>query len=524
MDEMEKTLEETNNTQRTENGALGYKSTSNILVDMNFRIPSYRDDRASALSDFRKAFEETPELALKWLFYARDIRKGLGERDLFVSIFKTLLHFQAINEATFKHLLPLIPEYGRWDDVVKLLGISKNYDHIISFFLAIQLSRDEENMEFNKNSVKHMEEYQPVSLLAKWLPSINTSSKETRKKAKLICSLLKLDKSFYRKTLAKLRAYLDVVEVKMSNNNWDKIDYAGVPSKANLLYNTAFFKHDSERRTEFINRVMAGETKINSSVAFPYEIVNKVEEEILKNNHDTKINALEAMWKNLPNYQLADTIVVADGSGSMMSPINKSSNVCALSVANSLAIYFSERLKGMYANRYITFSENPRFVDLAQGQDLVSKLKIAKKHCEVANTNIEKVFELILNTAVSTNAKQEDIPANILIISDMEFDDGAQFDNILFKGIEDSYREKGYKLPKLIFWNVNGRTNTIPLKENENGFALVSGFSLNVFNLITSGKLDPMEALRYVLLSDRYDLIKIMNEPLGKQKPIKTAF
>jgi hypothetical protein len=523
MENLRNTLESENNFQRTENNALGYKTTGRTLLDMNFRIPSYRENTIKALDDFKQAFWEDPELTLKWLFYARDVRGGLGERDLFINLFSDLVEKRGINQKTVDYLLPLISEYGRWGDVVRLLGISENIDQKLIALFGKQLKEDMANVRYNENAGPEDKKL-PVSLLAKWLPSVNTSSKQSRKNARIIYGYINggigIKERQYRKMLSKLRAYLDVVEVKMSDRCWGDIDYSRVPSKANILYNKAFFKHDPARREEFVTKAAKGEVKINSSVAYPYEIIHSLMKIVLergyivayrKANMNPEIEALEAMWKQLPDYQLENTIVVADESGSMTNNIPKSS-VTALEVANSLAIYFAERLKGEYNNKYITFSSRPQFVDLSEGKNLYDKICIALHHSEVANTDIKAVFELILKTAIKITARQEDIPANILIISDMEFDEGASWESPLFKEIERQYIEHGYKLPKIIFWNVNGRTNTIPMKENENGFALVSGFSLNVFKLITSGKLDPMEALIDVLMSERYSPVKLIKE------------
>ena len=155
-------------------------------------------------------------------------------------------------------------------------------------------------------------------------------------------------------------------------------------------------------------------------------------------------------------------------------------HVTALDVANALAIYFAERASGEFKDKYITFSKSPQLVDLGKVKTLRDKISIALKHNEIANTNVEAVFDLILNTAIKHNMKQEDVPQNILIISDMEFDEAtccAPSDERLFTTIGKKYANSGYKLPRLVFWNVNSRTRTIPVTQNENGVALVSGFS-----------------------------------------------
>jgi hypothetical protein len=200
--------------------------------------------------------------------------------------------------------------------------------------------------------------------------------------------------------------------------------------------------------------------------------------------------------------------------------VDNNSGVTALEVANALAIYFAEHSSGQFKDKYITFSENPQFVDFSNCDTLHDKLQTALAHDEIENTNIEKVFDLILTTAINNHMTQEDLPKNILIISDMEFDSCATCsatrkdrwgysprvrpDNRLFDVIAQKYAAAGYQIPRLVFWNVNSRTGTIPVKENDLGVALVSGFSVNVAKMVMSGKLDPFECLLETLNSERY--------------------
>jgi hypothetical protein len=228
---------------------------------------------------------------------------------------------------------------------------------------------------------------------------------------------------------------------------------------------------------------------------------------------------IEALWKALPDTVkgCGNTIVVADGSGSMTTTVDNNSRVTALEVANALAIYFAEHSSGQFKDKYITFSERPQFVDFSNCKTLHDKLHTALMHNEVANTNIEKVFDLILTSAVNNHMHQEDLPKNILIISDMEFDSCAtcnsynrysygrsRISQTLFDTIAQKYAREGYKMPRLVFWNVNSRTGTIPVKENDLGVALVSGFSVNVAKMVMSGKTDPFECLLETLNSERY--------------------
>ena len=356
-----------------------------------------------------------------------------------------------------------------------------------------------------------------ISLLAKWMCSENASSEKTKKYAKILRKGLGLSSREYRKMLSEMRKYLDVVETKMSAKNWSEIKYEAVPSRANLIYNSAFLKNDEERRREYLSKLEKGETKINASVLYPHDIVHKY-----MNGGWRRLNkkdaTVEALWKALPDTVngCGNTIVVADGSGSMTCNVGNNTSVTALEVANALAIYFAEHSSGQFKDKYITFSERPQFVDFSKHKTLHDKLKTALSHNEVANTNIEKVFDLILTTAVNNHMSQEEIPQNVLIISDMEFDSCATCglrsngwsynrpDKRLFEVIAQKYADAGYKLPRLVFWNVNSRTGTIPVKENELGVALVSGFSVNVVKMVMSGKLDPFECLLETLNSERY--------------------
>lgn len=492
LEEVKKTILEDYNDSYTENGAKGYKTTGKNLLDMNFRIPSYRNYTSDMIyEDFLEALHEDPNLAIKWLFYVRDIRGGLGERRLFREIMLWLS-----NDTSYLciALLPIIPEYGRWDDLIYILlyTVNSNVQKECIKIIKRQLELDLRGSRNDK----------PISLLAKWLPSINTSSEVTVEEAKKLATWLGLNERVYRKTLSHLRKYLNVVETKMSANNWNDVKYENVPSKANLLYADAFMKHDRDRRTEYLKLLSENKTTINSGTLYPHEIVHKYKSKYSE--------TLEAMWKSLPNVETPEsTIVVADGSASMRSLVDLKSKVTALEVANSLAIYFAERCRDEFKNKYITFSETPQLVNLGNAKYLKDKIQIALSYDEVANTNIERVFNLILKVAVGNKMKQEDIPANILIISDMEFDSAIYnpINSKLFKQLQEKYKYYGYYLPKLIFWNVNSRTNTIPLIQNDAGVILMSGFSVNNINMVLSGELDPYKALVKVLNNTRYDKV-----------------
>ena len=503
MDAMKSTLNNEYNISVTENGAIGYRTTGKELLDINFAVASLRRmSDAEVVKRFKKAFFEDQVLAMKWLFYARDAREGLGERRLFRVVLEDLIEN---NPEMVIPVINLIPEYGRYDDLWCLLD-NKESANIVCKLVDDQLVEDLNNMKAKKS----------ISLLAKWMPSINASSDKTKKYGKQICKALGATEREYRKMLAMFRKYLEVVETKMSAKNWGEIKYEAVPSRANLIYNSAFLRNDEERRRDYLSKLEKGETKINASVLYPHDIVHKYGGNYYRMK--AKDAAIEAMWKSLPDtvQGCGNTIVVADGSGSMCCNVGGGSGVTALEVANALAIYFAEHSSGEFKDKYITFSERPQLVDFSKAKSLRDKLQIAYSHNEISSTNIEKVFDLILDTAVKNKMHQEDIPANVLIISDMEFNSATycySSDNKpskrLFEVIAQKYAAFGYNLPRLVFWNVNSRTGTIPVKENDMGVALVSGFSVNIVKMVMSGKTDPYECLLETLNSERYAPIEV---------------
>lgn len=501
-----------NNVSVTENGAIGYKKTGKALLDLNFKLSSMRNwDENKIWSEFLAAFNENPALATVWLFFARDARSGCGERRVFRVIFP---HLSREKPEWAIKLLSLVPEYGRWDDLIEIVtgDVPCSVRDEAFSIIETQLTID----------CRHLLEDKPVSLLGKWLPSENTSSKETRRKAALIRNRLNLSPKHYREILSALRKHIDVTETKMSANQWSDINYDGVPSKAGMVYRSAFERHDGERYSEYLENVKSGKAKMNADVLYPYEIVHAYMSDDMWYDDELKRydETLELKWKSLPN-TVRDgdgTLVVVDGSGSMGARVGSTRLTCH-DVARSLGIYFAERLAGSFKNRFITFSANPKIVGFDGVETLRSKLRILIDEDECSNTNIEKTFDLILRTAVEHHMKQDEMPSNILIISDMEFDAATRsyewgtgytstFDQTLFGEISRRFESAGYKLPRLVFWNVCSRSETIPVTENELGVALVSGFSPNIADMVMSGELDPWQLLLDKLNSDRYEPVR----------------
>lgn len=491
-----------NRTSITENGAVGWATTGKKLLDLNFAVASLRKaSEQEIINKFIDAYYENPMLAMKWLFYLRDVTQGLGER----RSFRVIMNYLAEQHTDIAMaVLELISKYGRWDDLLELIDC--NNTTVINKVLDIiktQLKTDLRNLKENKSA----------SLLAKWLYSENASSKDTKRRAIIIRQYLGFTPKQYRQTLSALRKYLDVVECKMSAKEWENIDYSAVPSKANIKYSNAFMRNDEDRRRAYLESVKKGETKINASVLFPHDVVHKYSISGYWYRVSYYDEALEQMWKSLKDIgNIENTIVVADGSGSMTTRVDNNSSVTALEVANALAIYCGERCSGEFKDKYITFSSRPQLVDFSNASSLHNKLEIAYKHNEISNTNIEAVFDLILKTAINNHMTQNEIPQNVLIVSDMEFDSCARgydgyVNSTLFDTIANRYAQYSYKLPRLIFWNLTSRTGTIPVKQKDMGVALVSGFSANIMKLVLNGELDPYKALVKELDSDRYEAV-----------------
>lgn len=513
MNEFQQTLNRVNNFQQTENGATGYSTSGQNLVDLNFVVPSrHKNVSPVELEKFVQALNEDTVLAVKWLFYLRDVREGLGERDSFIKLFKTLWMADPVSAGK---VVKLIPEYGRWKDVIDILAEFPNDNDLTeTIYLLIdnQLREDCVNLTEDKS----------VSLLAKWLPSINASGK-SRKLAKRICNKLGLTFENYRKVLSSLRKYLDVTEVKTCGGKWNEIDYNKVSSNANARYLNSFMRHDPERRQKYLDALsspVASGAVMHASNLYPHEVYAKYST-TYRRHYGVDVNedqGIEALWANLKNIDtVGNTMVVVDGSGSMTTNI-KGSNVMAIDVARSLGVFFSERCIGEFKDKVIEFSARPRYIDLTDCKSLADKYNTLNKYDDCSNTNLEKVFDLLLKTALDHNLPQSELPQRILVVSDMEFDYATNISSgnhnevmaryqTLFESIKTKWIKYGYTMPNIVFWNINSRTNTIPVTANECGVTLVSGYSVNNVKMVLSGDVNPWTALKSVLESDRYNAI-----------------
>lgn len=497
-----------NNLTMTANGANAYKTSGSKLVDINFAIGELRSvSEENIIKKFRDAFEENPEFALKWLFWLRDVREGSGERKAFRVILKDLSK-NGLSKFV-DNMVPYLGFYGRYDDMWELLDTPSK--SAVLRFTAKQLKEDLANRKAGKS----------ISLISKWIPSGNASSKVSAKYNKQIRNYLKWTPSQMQHTMTILRKYIDVVERKMSSDNWQAIDYEKVPSKASKLYTKAFMKHDKDRYTAYLEGLKTGKAKVNASVLNPCEIVHKLYESISWSRRDPNTTTLmEAMWKNLPDRVQGegDTICVLDTSGSMGSRVDyKSNSMSCKEVAESLAIYFAERCSGVFQNKIITFSHSPRYMDLTGCDSLESKLKHIQKYGEVSDTNIEATFDLLLNTAIQGRLTQDELPKRVLILSDMGFNDASEYtpDETLFQTINRKWNKAGYEMPTLIFWNILGESRwgygskAMPVSYKEDfPCILVSGYNTASLNMALKGQESPLEGILSVINTERYEPIK----------------
>ena len=505
----------------TANGGTAYHTSGSPLVDLNFSVPALRQvavnfygkskhvryfygahrsmdavDAVDALRLFITSYDEDPLYTMKWLMYARHIKLGLGERDVFRMMLTKIgdLH----PEMALQFIIGTeLWNYGRWDDVLRIF-----FDTTSSFLhdglgelIANQFRRDVMACGLGDS----------ISLLAKWMPSNNTSSKQKRSEAAILQSLLHLNAREYRKTLSRLREHLAVVDRKASLNQWNDINYNHVPSKANLKYRNAFLKHDEERRQAYLTSLQQGDdsVKINANSMFLYDIVqayidnNSCWRNILRPYDET----LEQLWhaqESPKDYD--DILVIRDGSGSMGQQLSGNSSVTALNVADSIALYCAQHNKNeSFKNRFITFSNRPQMVDISMCETLRDKLRRLHRFDDYSNTDIEATFDLILDTAVKNHLRQEELPSACLVISDMQFDQATKHEDntTVIESCRKKFEALGYTMPRLIFWNVSVYAhNTIPVQMHPSGVILVSGFSKSIVDMVVSREVNPETALK----------------------------
>ena len=476
----------------TENGAFAYDSTAQgALLDLFSQVGALRPRTENEIvSKFAAAFREDKLLATKMMFYTGDIREGgLGERRTFRICLRWLAEKHP--QIVLKNL-ELIPFFNRFDTLFVLVGT--DCEAAMWELVGKTLLADVRAVKASTTS-KHI----PISLLGKWMPSENTSSVKTRELANKAIKALKLTPRAYRKMLSALRKHINVTERLMSAGQWTSIDYAKVPSYAMHNYGSAFAKHDYERFNAYLQSVSKGETKINASVLYPYDLVEKYlggwgrgrtyGDCNVANNEDAVV---EAQWKALPNYltKPVNAVVMADVSGSMRGR--------PMATSIGLATYFAQHNTGWYRNQYMTFTSDPHFINIPEGASLLDCVKKVAAAGVGYSTNLEAAFLEILNVASANRIPADQMPKTLVVISDMEIDrymrPGRHWD--FLKVMEARFNAKGYTMPKIVMWNVNARKDTVLSQDERTIF--ISGQSASSFKVLCQN-LDGVTAYELML-------------------------
>lgn len=468
----------------TENGMSTNSSSLNFCLDLFFTAGAMRGSSQERLiRNFSLAYQENPVAAMKILFWIRDIRQGAGERE----IFKTLISYLALkNSNHLKENLHLVPFFGRWDD---LLALEKTPLEMEAFSLISKALMEND------------------SLCAKWMPRKGNTASSLR-------NFMGLSPKSYRKMLVQLT---DVVESKMCSREWNSIDFEKIPSLAAARYQKAFSRNCTERYNEYVSLLKKGEARINSGAVYPYDILKSLK----GGNRDVS----DEQWRSLPNYlnnQEGILLPLVDVSGSMGRSVTKNSSLTALDVAVSLGLYISEKNDGIFKDSIITFSESPKF-EVLKGNlsDRYEQLIQAEWGM---NTDLYRVFVLILQKAKASKVPPHGMPSKILILSDMEFDiamrkESSREDSEIViewenpsaqEMIEKMYTSAGYAVPSIIYWNILSGSNNLPVAFNKSGAALISGFSPSILKSVLGSEIsNPLEIMENTIFSDRYSVIKM---------------
>lgn len=452
----------------TLNGMEIQKSSNDAVVDLFYAAGASR--RGDITPYFAKALNQDMDLAVRVALYARDVREGMGERKVFRDIVNAFARMDPINA---KRVLSKVPELGRYDDLLAFVDTPLEKEALEIFGQAI--------MDFD-------------GLAAKWAPREKSTKKEYAVKLRRVMGLNAKD---YRRIVVR---GTNVVEQNMHGDEWDKINYSHVPSVASARYQRAFGRHDPRGYSEYLSSLEKGEkgVKINADAIFPYTIAYSV--------FEGNSRAAEQQWKALPDWITNDTsfLPVVDVSGSMMgygradTPMN---------IAVSLGLYCAQRAKGAFKDTFITFSQNPQWQSV-EGLSLQQSLKKIRDSKWGYNTNLVKVYELILQVARNNHVPQSDMPEILIVFSDMQFDAGVTGSNQPQVAVEAMYKAYGYEVPKLVYWNLNNYGRNTPVDFDKNGTALVSGFSPSMIKSILALDLesfDPISIVKKAVMKERYN-------------------
>jgi hypothetical protein len=454
-------------TARTQNGMRALNSTHDAATDLFFKIGAMRGQNPVAA--FEAAFAQEPDLALRIALWARDVRGGAGERKVFRDI---LSHLDNTNSDAAIALLGLVPELGRWDD---LLVVRNERVRAV----AVEIIRSALFVDRN-------------GLCAKWMP-------RKGEEAALLRKDLGMTPRGYRKLLVSLT---NVVETQMCAKNWNSIDFSKIPSLAAARYKNAFLKNAGDTYRVYLSKLASGDesVKVNAGAVYPYDVVKNI-------SSGKGLELIRAQWEALPNYVGDRNILpVVDVSGSMHASVGGNKNLMAIDVAVSLGMYLADKNAGKFKDCFLTFSESSKLVRLRG--DIVSKYHQISSSEWGMSTNLHSAFTEILRVATESSVPQEEMPEAVLILSDMQFNQCVRHDDRALDMIRRKYEEAGYTMPNVVFWNLVAHDNA-PAKFNEKGVALISGFSPAIMKSVLAGKmLSPRDVMLEAVMQDRYTLSK----------------
>lgn len=472
----------------TQNAALTHATTGSNVLDFFSRAGGMRGQDSLITGLFEAALLTDRTLALRALAHLRDVRGGAGER----SLFRTILVWLANNDIdALRRILPHVPFYGRWDDVLPLLETEAKRD-------VVDMIRN----QFLDDYMKVVVGDKP-SLLAKWLPSERAASKTTRRYFHLLIQSLDITPRDYRKQVSRVRASLNLVETALTQGEAGTIDYEKVPSQAMLRYGAdgkAFRRQDPERFASYLEGVASGKKEIKAGTVAPYQLVKAA-----KNSPEDA--AIEAQWQALVDS--VDTsknpLVMADLSGSMFRSYYGGS-MTPMDVSMSLALLLASANKGSFADMFFTFSSTAE-IQYLTAETLSGKMAQMNFSNWGGSTNLQAAFEQILKIAVRGNLSQDDMPQLLIVVSDMQFD-SAGCHRTNFEKLKQDFRSFGYSLPHVVFWNVDAKVQESPVAAHEGNVSLVSGASANVFNSLVKGRfVDPYQTMLDILNGERYQRI-----------------
>lgn len=461
-----------NQEARTENGMKARKSTANAVVDLFYNIGASRGK--DIVPAFTAAFVEDKDLALRVAAWARDVRGGSGERELFRSILK---HLEKTDTEAAKALLKKVPELGRWDDIF----VFETAEMKSAAYTMLGDALREKN-----------------GLAAKWTPRKGPVAVEVRE-------FFGMSPKFYRKSLVEMTK---VVESQMCAKTWDEINFSHVPSVAASRYKKAF-NRNTPKYAEYVAKLVKGEdldVKVNAGAVYPYDVLKGRINSYGVNFDKTEMDLIQKQWEALPNFVGdANILPLVDVSGSMTTAAGKNTKLTCLEVAVSLGLYLADKNTGKFKDTFLTFSNKPELLNLKG--NINQKIDQMVKSKWEMNTDMIAAFKKILDVAVQGNVPQNEMPVMVLILSDMQFDQCVEYDDNALQAIERTYRNAGYEMPKVVFWNLNASYGNAPVKFNESGTALVSGFSPAIVKPLLSGDMDsftPEAVMLKTIMDDRY--------------------